>query len=156
MQQAVLPIIPRSAGSKWHEIPKPGNILHGNQLAGKFLSQSIYKTTLLFILALAVIHVLLFTLGTQFLPIAIIVAVWGLVHTGGFLISNINVTSPTPENPEFINSIFTSCGNIAVTLGTTIGGIWISHFGLHQIIWSSIFCLAISFLILGLKKTKIQ
>jgi predicted MFS family arabinose efflux permease len=124
----------------------------GNQLAGKFLSKSIYTTTLLFIPALAVVHILLFTLGARFLSIVIVVAIWGLIHTGGFLISNINVISSAPENPEFINSIFTSCGNIAVTLGTTIGGFWISHFGIHQIIWSSIFCLAVSFLILILKK----
>lgn len=124
----------------------------GNQLAGRFLSKSIYATTLLFIPALAVIHILLFALGTQFLPIVIVVAVWGLIHTGGFLISNINVTSSAPEDPEFINSIFTSCGNIAVALGTTIGGYWISHFGIDQIIWSSVLCLALSFLILILKK----
>ncbi|WP_262483447.1 MFS transporter [Chryseobacterium luteum] len=124
----------------------------GNQLAGKFLSKSIYTTTLFFIPALAVVHILLYTSGTQFLPIAVMVGVWGLIHTGGFIISNINVTSSAPENPEFINSIFTSCGNIAVTLGTTIGGFWISHFGVHQIIWSSILCLAISLLILILKK----
>jgi len=124
----------------------------GNQLAGKFLSKCIYTTTLLFIPALAAVHVLLFTSGTQFLPIVIMVAIWGLIHTGGFLISNINVTSSAPENPEFINSIFTSCGNIAVTLGTIMGGFWISYFGVHQIIWSSILCLAISFLILILKK----
>ena len=127
----------------------------GNQLAGKFLSRSIYTTTFLFIPALAVIHILLFSLGTQFLAIVIMVAIWGLIHTGGFLISNINVTSSAPESPEFINSIFTSCGNVAVTLGTSIGGFWISKFGVHQIIWSSVLCLAISFLILIFKKEKI-
>ena len=124
----------------------------GNQLAGKFLSRNIYITTLLFIIALAVVHLLLYTMGTQLLPIAIMVAVWGLVHTGGFLISNINVTSSAPESPEFINSIFTSCGNVAVTLGTSIGGFWIAHFGIHQIIWSSILCLALSLITLFVKK----
>lgn len=124
----------------------------GNQLAGKFLSKNIYATTLLFILGLSLVHILLYTLSTQFLPIAVMVAVWGLVHTGGFLISNINVTASAPEAPEFINSIFTSCGNIAVTLGTSIGGLWIAHFGIHQIVWSSILLLAASLLILILKK----
>jgi predicted MFS family arabinose efflux permease len=41
-----------------------------------------------------------------------------------------------------------------VTLGTSIGGFWIAHFGIHQIVWSSILCLIISFLILLLKKTE--
>jgi DHA1 family inner membrane transport protein len=124
----------------------------GNHLAGKFLSKSIYTTTLLFIPALAVVHILIYIMGIQFLPIAIMVGIWGLIHTGGFLISNINVTSSAPESPEFVNSIFTSCGNIAVTLGTSIGGFWIAHFGIHQIIWSSILCLTLSLTALFLKK----
>lgn len=129
--------------------------IFGNQLAAKFLSKSIYITTLLFILSLGVVHLLLYNLGTEFISVAIMIAIWGLVHSGGFLISNINVTSSAPESREFINSIFTSCGNIAVTLGTSIGGFWIAHFGIHQIIWSSMLCLAVSFLILLLKKTEI-
>lgn len=128
--------------------------IFGNKLAGKFLSKNMYTTTVLFILSLGVVHILLYTLGTQFIAVAIMMAIWGLVHSGGFLISNINVTSSAPESREFINSIFTSCGNIAVTLGTSIGGFWIAHFGIHQIVWSSILCLIISFLILLLKKTE--
>lgn len=130
--------------------------IFGNQLAGKFLSKSIYVTTFLFILSLGIVHILLYNLGTQFISVAVMMAIWGLVHSGGFLISNINVTSSAPESREFINSVFTSCGNIAVTLGTSIGGFWIAHFGIHQIIWSSILCLAISFLILLLKKTEMS
>ncbi|ASK29356.1 MFS transporter [Chryseobacterium sp. T16E-39] len=128
--------------------------IFGNQLAGKFLSKNIYTTTLLFILSLVLVHILLYNLGTQFISIAVMMGVWGLVHSGGFLISNINVTSSAPESREFINSVFTSCGNIAVTLGTGIGGFWITHFGIHQIVWSSILCLLISFLILILKKVQ--
>lgn len=122
--------------------------IFGNQLAGRFLSKSIYVTTFLFIPALAAVHLLLYFSGNQFLSVAAIAAVWGLVHTGGFLISNINVTSSAREAPEFINSIFTSCGNIAVTLGTSIGGFWIAHFGVHQIIWSTILCLVLSLIAL--------
>ena len=124
----------------------------GNYIAGKFLSKTRTVTTLLFILALAAVHILLYFLGVQFLPVAIMAAVWGLIHTGGFLISNITVTSSAPEAPEFINSIFTSCGNTAVMLGTTIGGYWIVNFGIHQLVWSSVLLLVLALGMFMVKK----
>ncbi|NHA04738.1 MFS transporter [Mucilaginibacter sp. HC2] len=124
----------------------------GNYLAGKFLSKNRTVTTLLFIPALAAAHILLYFLGAQLLPIALMVAVWGLIHTGGFLISNITVTSSAPEAPEFINSIFTSCGNIAVTMGTCVGGYWIVKFGIHQIVWSSVLLLVLALVMILVKE----
>ena len=126
----------------------------GNWLAGKYLSKNIDTTTLVFIVLLAIIHLLLFFFGPYFVPMMVMVFFWGLVHTGGFLISNVNVTSSATEAPEFVNSIFTSCGNLAVTIGSTIGGLAIAKAGIHQIPFTSIILLVLSLGILLMKKAR--
>ncbi|RQO71720.1 MFS transporter [Pedobacter sp. KBW06] len=123
----------------------------GNWLAGKYLSKNIDTTTLVFIVLLAIVHLLLFFFGSHFIPMVLMVFFWGLVHTGGFLISNVNVTSSAPEAPEFVNSIFTSCGNLAVTIGSTVGGLTIAKAGIHQVPFTSIALLVLSLGILLMK-----
>ncbi|SHF85285.1 MFS transporter [Pedobacter caeni] len=126
----------------------------GNWLAGKYLSKNIDVTTLIFIVLLAIVHLLLFFFGSYFIPMILMVFFWGLVHTGGFLISNVNVTSSATEAPEFVNSIFTSCGNLAVTIGSTIGGLTIAKTGIHQVPLTSIILLILSLCVLFLKTFK--
>lgn len=126
----------------------------GNWLAGKYLSKNIDTTTLVFIVLLAIVHLLLFFFGSYFIPMIVMVFFWGLVHTGGFLISNVNVTSSAAEAPEFVNSIFTSCGNLAVTIGSTVGGLTITKAGIHQIPFTSIVLLALSLGILLMKNIR--
>ncbi|RWY55912.1 MFS transporter [Mucilaginibacter gilvus] len=124
----------------------------GNWLAGKLMGKNIMLTIVGFIVALTLVHILIFYAGPSKLLMIITICLWGFVHTSGFLISNINVTSAVNEEPEFINSIFTSCGNLAVTLGALMGGYTIVHFSVQQIIWSSIVLLSLSFLAWILKK----
>lgn len=116
----------------------------GNFLASKFLSRSISVTIIVFILLLITTHLLLYFFGIYFLPMIILIALWGLVHASGFLISNINLTTSASEAPEFVNTIFTTCGNLAVTAGTLIGGFWITNFDLKNVIWSSVILLIFS------------
>lgn len=44
----------------------------------------------------------------------------------------------------FINSTFTSCGNLAVTIGSTVGGLAILKVGIHQLPWISVILLGFS------------
>lgn len=126
----------------------------GNRIAGKYMSIQPFYTTLFFITALLTVHVLLFIFGSNFVPMVAIAIIWGMIHTGGFLISNISLSSAVSEveAQEFVNSIFTSCGNLAVTAGTTIGGFWIIHFDIEHVVWSSILFLGLSLLVLLLRK----
>lgn len=116
----------------------------GNWLAGRMLSKSIPITTITFIVLLSISNVLVYFAGISFVPMIVMIVVWGFIHTGGFLISNVNVTSAAPESPEFVNSIFTSCGNLAVTLGAATGGITIAHAGVRQVVWTSTVLLLLS------------
>ncbi|MDE1193406.1 MAG: MFS transporter [Arachidicoccus sp.] len=125
----------------------------GNRIVGKYMSGKPFQTTFLFLVALILVHLLLFVFGSYFVPMIVIVGIWGLIHTGGFLISNVSVASSVvPEAQEFVNSIFTSCGNLAVTVGAIIGGFWIVHFGVQQVVWSSVLFLGLSLIILLVKK----
>lgn len=116
----------------------------GNWLAGKLLSKSISQTTIAFIIALAITHVILYAAGAHKELMIPVIITWGFIHTAGFLISNINVTSAAPESTEFVNSIFTSCGNLAVTIGATAGGFTIAKSNTHAIAWTSIALLALA------------
>ncbi|PSL43889.1 putative MFS family arabinose efflux permease [Chitinophaga niastensis] len=133
----------------------------GNWLAGKLLSKNIVTTTLVFIVLLCLAHVLVYIAGFQFVPMLVTICVWGFIHTGGFLISNVNVTIHAREAPAFVNSIFTSCGNLAVTIGAAIGGMAIARIGVHQIVWTSVGLLLLALLVglfsrvMILRKTRI-
>ena len=124
----------------------------GNKIAGKYMSRFPFQTTLLFLILLSGIHLLIGHYGNQFLPMIWIIGCWGLVHSGGFLISNMNVTSSIFGSSEFINSIFTSCGNFAVTAGTLFGGFWIGRYGIEHIIWSSIIGLTLALILVLIKR----
>lgn len=127
----------------------------GNKIAGKYMSRFPFQTTCIFLIFLACIHVLIYCYGNSFVPMVWIVIFWGLVHSGGFLISNINVTSSVSGSSEFINSIFTSCGNFAVTAGTLSGGFWIAHFGLKNSIGSSIIAIILALIMVLFRKKQI-
>ena len=123
----------------------------GNYFSGKLLSKNKETTTLLFIISLLGIHSLTYFVGANYSLMVFVIIFWGFIHAGGFLISNVNITSSTSEAPEFINSIFTSCGNLAVTIGSTIGGLAILKTGIHQLPWTSVVLLGLSLLVFALK-----
>jgi DHA1 family inner membrane transport protein len=126
--------------------------IFGNRLAGKYMGSHPFLTTAIFVIALMSVHILLHFCGNHYITIVMTVAIWGLIHSGGFLISNLTITASVSEAPEFINSIFTSCGNFAVTAGSVIGGYCIVNFGIHQVPLSTVFFLVLSFIILLVKK----
>lgn len=128
----------------------------GNKVAGRYMGRFPFWTSFFFLVLLFGIHMLIHWYGSFFLPIIWIIGSWGLVHSGGFLISNINVTSSVSGSPEFINSIFTSCGNFAVMAGTLFGGFWIAHYGIEHVAESSMICIAAALIVLLVKKKMIK
>ncbi|WP_407492940.1 MFS transporter [Elizabethkingia anophelis] len=128
----------------------------GNKLAGRYMSRFPVITLALFIVSLSLMHLLIYECGSLFIPMVWITCFWGLIHSGGFLIGNINVVTSALDAPEFMNSMFTSCGNFAVTAGTLAGGYWIAHYGIQSLAWSSIICLLIAGVLLLLKNKLIK
>lgn len=128
----------------------------GNKIAGKYMSRFPFQTTLVFLILLSGIHALIGYYGSFPVPVIWIIGCWGLVHSGGFLISNINVTSSVPGSSEFINSIFTLCGNFAVTAGTLFGGFWIARYGIENVTTSSIIGMVMAIIVLLARKIFIK
>lgn len=126
----------------------------GNWLAGIALSKNVVLTTRLFLLSLILIHGAAFTFGGLFIPMAIIITIWGFIHTGGFLIGTIRSTAEAPEAPELATSLLVSFGNAGITLGAILGGAIITAFGVKEVIWMSAGLLLISFGLTFVQVTK--
>jgi len=126
-------------------------MIAGNYLFGFFLQKNIVKTVILFPLAYIFSYLLVYFFGTYFIPMIIIVLIWGIVHSGGLIVSQTWLTVEAKEAPEFGNSLFISFSNLGITLGATIGGWFISQWGIHQLIWSGIVFALLSFLLVIIK-----
>jgi predicted MFS family arabinose efflux permease len=117
----------------------------GNWLTGIALSRNVILTTRVFLLSLVAVHLMAYSFGGLFVPMAIIISIWGFIHTGGFLIGQTRSTSEAPEAPELAASLMVSFGNAGVTLGSLLGGYMIIHYGIQQVIWISILLFAVAF-----------
>lgn len=118
----------------------------GNWLAGRLLTRNILFTTRLFLLSLSAIYLAAFYLSSYFYIMMFILAVWGFIHTGGFLIGQVITTKEAPDAPELATSLLASFANAGVTLGTAIGGFTITHFSVHYLPLASMLLLGITFL----------
>lgn len=124
----------------------------GNWLAGIALSKNITLASRWFLVLLISTQALAYYYGDVFAPMVIILAIWGLIHTGGFLVPNIRTTHAVPHSAlEFVNSLLTTCYNIGISLGAFLGGFVIAHYGIHQIVWMSIGLLALTLMISFIK-----
>ncbi|WP_315823519.1 hypothetical protein [Paraflavitalea speifideaquila] len=133
-----------------------GTGIVGNWLTGIALSKNVLLTTRIFLLSLILIHFAAYTFGGLFVPMAIIISIWGFIHTGGFLIGQTRSTSVALEAPELAASLMVSFGNGGVTLGTLLGGFIITAYGVQEVVWISTALLAITFgltfVVVGKKK----
>jgi predicted MFS family arabinose efflux permease len=116
----------------------------GNWVTGIALSKNVMLTTRFFLLWLIGVHLLAYVFGGLFIPMTAIIGIWGFIHTGGFLIGQTRSTSEAPEAPELAASLMVSFGNAGVTLGTFLGGLIITRFGIHEVIWISISLLLVA------------
>ena len=117
----------------------------GNWLTGILMARNPLFTTRLFLVSLALVNVLAFSFGDSFGAMAGIVALWGFIHTGGFLISNLRTIAEAPDAPELAASLMVSFGNGGVTLGTVLGGFVISMWETRNITILSIALLGLAF-----------
>ena len=118
----------------------------GNIIAGKLLSHHAAKSVISFPLLLGIVYIGLFFTGQFALPVEIITIIWGILAGG--LMANINqylIASSAPEAPDFANGLFISSCNVGTTLGTAVGGLFITAMDIRYVV-----CVGILSLILGL------
>ncbi|MBE0337919.1 MFS transporter [Paenibacillus sp. 23TSA30-6] len=126
-------------------------MIFGNFLFGGLLHKNLIKTVLMFPLLYVIIYLIIYYLSSSFLPMVVVVLIWGAVHSGGLIISQAWLTTETKEAPEFGNSLFVSFSNLGITIGASIGGWFISHLGIHQLIWSGMMFTLLAFLTIIIK-----
>lgn len=124
----------------------------GNWVAGRLLSKSVVMTLQGCLLALAVIYALLHMV-TGFSSLAVLlIAVWGFVHTGCFVVSQSWIMSAAPGAEDFANSLGVSFGNLGLTLGAVISGWVIAHIGVQHTPWASMGLVAIAWILVLVRK----
>ena len=121
------------------------NIL-GNIIAGKLLTKNAIKTVVVFPFALGVVYIILFFIGQFTWPMAIMTLVWGIFAGIGTNINQYWISSAAPEAPDFANGLFLSSVNLGTTIGTAVGGLFISGMGTQYVVLVGILSLILSVL----------
>ncbi|NOU98637.1 MFS transporter [Paenibacillus planticolens] len=125
----------------------------GNLVAGRFLSTNAVKTALVFPFSLGIVYLLMYFIGTLNIPMMIIILVWGILFTLGLNISQYWITSAATDAPDFANGLFVAFGNLGVTIGTFIGGIFITNMGTQHVIWGGLLFLVLALLAIVMRTT---
>ncbi|MCR8656481.1 MFS transporter [Paenibacillus endoradicis] len=125
--------------------------LIGNFAGGKLLSKNARRTVILFPVVLVIVYLLSFLTGTSTGPMMATVVLWGLFYAIGNLISQYWITSAAPEAPDFSNGLFLSCGNLGITIGTAVGGMFIAGMGTQYIVLGGVLFLVLSLLAILLR-----
>lgn len=109
-----------------------------NYLAGNFLGRKMFWTTLFFVVGVFIVPFGFHYTDNSFLSVVIVTGIWGFMYGPCFLIGVGYMISAAPNAKEFANSLQTSFGNLGVSLGTTVGGLSISQFGISIAPWVGI------------------
>ncbi|WP_028328563.1 MFS transporter [Brachyspira alvinipulli] len=118
----------------------------GNFLAGKFLAKNALKFVTIYPFIFIAIYILVFITGEIFYIMFAIAFIWGMVYGMGNNIQQYWITSALPQAPEFSNGLFISFGNLGITIGTSVGGLFISNIGIKNITLCGIMFLILTFI----------
>ncbi|POH60257.1 MFS transporter [Arthrobacter glacialis] len=111
-------------------------MIFGNSIFGFLLQRNVVRTVVAFPLVYVGAYALVFAAGPYQIPMVAAVLVWGLVHSGGLIVSQRWVGLDTADAPDFGNSLFISFSNLGITVGAALGGWSISTAGIRQLPWS--------------------
>lgn len=126
----------------------------GNIAAGRLLISTPIKTIVCLPLGLGIVYIAQFLMGSLTLPMVVIILLWGVLAG---IVGNINqylLTSAAPEAPDFANGLFLSSANIGTTVGTAIGGIFISAMGTEYVVLVGILSVLLSLVFIWLRNYK--
>ncbi|WP_232817770.1 hypothetical protein [Brachyspira hampsonii] len=72
--------------------------------------------------------------------------IWGIVYGMGNNIQQYWITSALPQAPEFSNGLFISFGNLGITIGTSLGGLFITNTKINNLPICGIIFLILTFI----------
>jgi predicted MFS family arabinose efflux permease len=112
--------------------------LFGNIVGGRLLTKNAMKTATLFPIILGMVLLLSFLTGKSTGPMLITIMLWGILFAIGNNVGQYWITSSAPEAPDFANGLYLSCGNLGITIGTAVGGLFISGMGAQYVVLGGI------------------
>lgn len=118
--------------------------LIGNLAGGRLLTKNAIKTATLFPIILGVVLLLSLLTGKSTVPMLITIMLWGILFAIGNNVSQYWITSSASEAPDFANGLFLSCGNLGITIGTVVGGLFISGMGTQYVVLGGVVFLILS------------
>lgn len=126
----------------------------GNILAGRLLTINPIKTMAFLPFILGVVYIIQFFMGQLTFPMVVIILLWGILAGISANITQYVVTSAASEAPDFANGLFLSSANIGTTVGTFIGGLFISALGTQFVILVGILSIILSAVFIFLRNNK--
>lgn len=128
-----------------------GGVL-GNLLAGRALAGHLVKTVVLFPILLSVAYLVLYSVGHASVgSMAVIVLLWGAIHTSGMVISQMWLTDAAPRAHSFATSLYVSAANGGIALGSWMGGVFIDTYGLPGTLVCGLLFAGLSLLVIVVK-----
>ena len=128
----------------------------GNIIAGKLLSSIPKKAILALPFALIVIYIIMFGLGSFLIPMMIISIAWGTLAGISANVTQYVVTSSAPDAPDLSNGIYLSAVNFGTTVGTFIGGLFITGLGSNYVLIIGILASIINVIFIIIRNKKID
>lgn len=113
-------------------------------MGGRFLTKNARKTATLFPIILGIVLLSSFLTGKSTGPMLITIMLWGILFAIGNNVGQYWITSAAPEAPDFANGLYLSCGNLGITIGTAVGGLFISGMGAQYIVLGGLLFLILS------------
>jgi predicted MFS family arabinose efflux permease len=101
----------------------------GTTLIGRLLQMGFYRTLVAIPVAMALIAVLLIALGAQQVAVVVLLAVWGLVSTAAPVGWWTWVARTLPQDAEAGGGLMVAVIQLAIALGSTVGGVLFDHSG---------------------------
>ncbi|RIP34743.1 MFS transporter [Staphylococcus gallinarum] len=123
----------------------------GNILSGKLLTTIPKQAILTLPFTLIVIYSAMFVFGTQLIPMFILTLIWGIIAGISSNMTQYIITNAAPDAPDLSNGIFLSAVNLGTTIGTFIGGIFISTFGSNYVLLTGILASILSIYLVVLR-----
>jgi predicted MFS family arabinose efflux permease len=116
----------------------------GTMLIGRFLERGLYQTLIVIPLLMATVAIALIAFGHQVLPVALLLAGWGLTATAAPVGWWSWVAKTMPHNAEAGGGLMVALVQLAIGLGSTVGGLLFDMRG-----YQSLFIVSAGLLVAG-------
>jgi len=102
-------------------------------IGGKILAKGVVLSNVIYVVGAACIAILLYVSGSNLLLTIGLIVSWSLFYTPVFLNVTAFLQRTTSVPFELGSSLSTSLGNLGIALGTFVGGMVITEYGMHHL-----------------------